>query len=399
MTSDDGPPHALGLPEILLNIFDCLRDDTGALYSAIQVNKLWFDCGISILWKDPPVEQLANIPEGRRQLFASRINNLVFNGDEEELHPLFLNLEFSRIRSVSIDSCDAEKMNYARAYMRPMLERFEFYGSDVDVGFFDRLGTQCPRLRSILVDSPGDRVTAASFLSFLENSPTLESMAFVVDMHHLLTPDVLLHLASRNNLTELHIAVPIDVELAERILEQTPSPFKDIKVLEVALTSSAVRLLIPRLQGLNTLILAVEDNKVSVLEQLKVLPLLQVLTVNTEHTEAVSVSEILGLKQLVKLESLTLSENIECPLFRDEHFEQLVSSLPHLEELEFDINCSLQYAAFRAVGVNCRKLNDLSGRFSIEAGLLRENCEPGDNQMFPELGALSFARFEQGDPE
>lgn len=79
---------ALNLPEIFsLEIFGYLEDDLPSLAAVVLVNKTWFQWGVSVLWKTPPREKLANITEKRRQIYASHIRSLRFRHCQDSSHP------------------------------------------------------------------------------------------------------------------------------------------------------------------------------------------------------------------------------------------------------------------------------------------------------------------------
>ncbi|WEW58080.1 hypothetical protein PRK78_003547 [Emydomyces testavorans] len=404
MAEKPDPSSVMRIPEILLNIFKYLDGYPVTLLSVLRVNKTWFDCGASVAWKTATVSTLAAASEENRHVYASKIHHLSFNGGVDSAqHEKFKDLEFTNLRSISIDAYRPKDGKvYLQQYLRPTLEGIFIYGSDLDPEFFTTMQAQCRRLREITLDSPGNKLNSEQFLSFLKGCPSLQAMKFMYGMDGIINDDIVTHLASRDNLQTLALGRVINSEMMERLLETVPAPFENIKSLTLSVTSAAFRLLTPHISSVTTLELIAKDNEHSVLELVSTLKNLRRLTVNYATNTNLMSTELLSLKNLPNLEAISLNGvqqeidnfNLDCFQFTDTDFDNLLLHLPRLLSLNFGVQCMLTSVALKTVAKRCPLLDSLQILVPIDSSIIRPET-PEQKPMLPELQTLDLAGFER----
>lgn len=60
-------------PYLLAEILEHLQTDFRSLLWVIQVNQTWFDEGITVLWRSPPLGALDEIAIERRQMYTGKV--------------------------------------------------------------------------------------------------------------------------------------------------------------------------------------------------------------------------------------------------------------------------------------------------------------------------------------
>ncbi|GAD95381.1 hypothetical protein AOR_1_874074 [Paecilomyces variotii No. 5] len=387
----------LSLPEILQGVFEQLDSDSPSLFAAIQVNKTWFLNGITILWKKADTDALAKVSEERRQIYASCIHKLTFNGPgDEEYYMSFQDLVFTNLREVSIDSYRPKTGHQPNLLplLPPTLEKFSFYGGELGLEVLDHLQTNCRRLQSILIDSPGPDVTPTAFLNFLRRSSTLEYFTFVVGMQHLLPPETISHLFSRKGLKRLEMSVAINTELLDQIMATVEAPLSMIERLIVPTTAPAIPAMITLLEqrrSLRELSLSI-DGSSDIPSSLSRLTSLEKLELVFRQTAELSSEGLLSLKNLTLLRKLSIGPDpissdsgpvVRALNWTDADFEVVISHMPRLEHLELLVQCRLSVAALASLGHHCRSL---------------EICEvlPEFNfDMWPDLDEIWFPNLKE----
>lgn len=390
---------ALQVPETLLNILNYLENDRGTLYNVLQVNRMWFECGVSVLWKMVKFKRLQGAGKENRPFYASKIHYLLFEGDVA--HEDFKDLEFSNLRIISIDSYRPKDGNiYLTQYLRPTLERIQIYGTDLNEEFLSTM-EKCRRVKEFLLDSPGDRVTAERFLSFLQNCPSLDNLQFKYGMEKVINDDTVVYLAGKDNLRSLGLGPELTVKALDRALETVPTPFKHVESLDIKLSSAALRLLLPHLSQVQDLELTIKDNDRSVLVQLSALKALRSLAVSYACIADLTSSEILSLNQLKNLETLTLTgsdedmepNHLDCFQFTDDDLDTLLSQLPRLKTLQFGLQTMMTSNALQIVAKYCPLLNTLQLFVPIKLSTILPES-PDAKPMLPKLISLDIADFE-----
>ncbi|PHH91259.1 hypothetical protein CDD83_1176 [Cordyceps sp. RAO-2017] len=362
MGSPSSASLALALPEILVAIFDCL--DSPALTAAMRASKKWFTCASDVLWRRAGCEALAAVPEQRRQIYASKITLLAFSGDEDAAyHARFQHLRFSSLKHISLDAYRPSDGSYhIRQYFQPPLESFSFYGGDLDHDLLQQLRAKSWRLRRILIDSPGAAVQPDFFATFLAEYTSLEHMVFLHGMDHLITDDLMLHLADRPSLSSLMIGKTCSAELLQRISTQVLQPFRALRNLQLTVPSSAVPTLVRLATQLNRLELTVQDADATVVGRLASLTTLRELSLSFSAATELPKHEILSLKKLTQLEELTVGpdeaeDKAEVTAFQssfsDTDFDELVSQLRSLRRIRFMIQSNLSVLSLASLAKHC----------------------------------------------
>jgi hypothetical protein len=100
--------RALSLPEILRNVLERLADGADdsddktecrrALCSAARVNSAWAQHALDLLWQRPPERAFMELPEARRQFYASRVRSFAV----ERYNYLLITLSFPRLREIDL---------------------------------------------------------------------------------------------------------------------------------------------------------------------------------------------------------------------------------------------------------------------------------------------------------
>ncbi|TWU77725.1 hypothetical protein ED733_008499 [Metarhizium rileyi] len=398
---------SLTMPEILVNMFDFLEAHPSTLAAASRVNKQWFSCATDVLWREAPCRVLANVPEHRRQVYASKLTSLAFSGDDEAVyHSCFMNLQFSRLRSVSLDTYRPADGNqfHIRQYLQPPLQEFSFYGGDLDVSLLDYLCKTCWRLRKILIDSPGPTIRASSFLSFISGYQSVEHMEFRNGMDHLLTDEFLVHVASRTNLSSLAVGKICSEQLVRQISTDVPKPFEALRALHMAIPSSAVQLLVPLIKHVTRLHLDVRDSTVHVVRQLSSIPNLRVLSLAFAATTRLPRAEIMSLTTHSKLEELEIgpdeTEDVSHITamddgFSDADFDELCSQLRALRSISFKVQCNLSVTVLASLSEHCPLLEKCTMPQILNLQAL--NLERRHDVMFQKLHLLDLGGFQQPD--
>jgi len=188
---------ALLLPEIVATILANGATLPGLLYTALTINKLFFNEAARLLWYQcgirgsgvgstgrvtPGIRHLVAIIErdvGRAQIYANLIHVLVFGYEPEgnsyfganRWHPQLSQMQFPRLDTASFFALGAYILHYARG-----LRTLHVAGrEEVPGGWLDRLSEQCPSLKSLSLQVyRTSSVDQESFCQFLERSQSLE---------------------------------------------------------------------------------------------------------------------------------------------------------------------------------------------------------------------------------
>ncbi len=405
MESSSAMSWALTLPEILGNIFDQLESDSRTLVAASLVNQLWFSSATDVLWKMAAWENLLQVAEDRQQIYAAKMTSLSFAGDDAATcHARFQRLQFSSLKSVSLDSYRPEEdgsFYHIRQYLQPPLERFEFYGGDLDEQLLGHLRSSCWKLQQLLMDSPGPKITERFFYAFIAEYASLRYVKFMFGMDQLISDELLLHLANRDALSGLAIGRQLSQEILERILAEASSlPFEGLKSLVMNTTAAAVPALVKVFANISSLELDVQDGDGDVLKHLCYsLPGLKRLDLTFSRSTKLAVDDLLSLKKLSRLEFLAIGPNEMAESttvdsldsgFSDADFDDIFSHLPCLRMLNFTVQSGLSAAAaFESLSKHCRMLEECILPLMFDLGTLKSGTV-----MFPKLRELGVGGFE-----
>ncbi|KAB8231636.1 uncharacterized protein BDW43DRAFT_135697 [Aspergillus alliaceus] len=388
------------LPEILSRIMEFLSDDRAALRSALLVNKLWAAEAMTVLWQKPPVEALASSPDDHRQFYARQVRELDFGGDKDgKHHSTFRSLEFPRLRRITIDFYrpdDGEKL-WLDQYIQPNLEEFIFYGAEPAGDLLNLLETRCPRLRCVLIGYVWEGVSASRLIKFFDCCKSLRSICLPSNMERFLDDQMFAYFARRHDLEELEFGKTITYEMVEKALDGIQSPFKYIQRLTVPAESKALKLLAPTIKSVTTLELNVEDSQFNPLPLVSSLVNLRELEIAPQWASwsATDFLALKGLKNLRRLEIYPIEDDLTSPNLTDPDFVQIFANMSELQQISFQVQCTLSTAAITSLGQHCRQLTscDLLGSYYLNSWL---NIE---RPLFPHLRQLELGAIipeEQG---
>ncbi|KAJ9196421.1 hypothetical protein DTO164E3_5846 [Paecilomyces variotii] len=395
----------LRLPEILQNVFEQLDSDGPSLFAVVQVNKTWFLNGIAVLWQKANTDALAQVSEERRQIYASCIHKLIFNGPGDEAYYMsFQDLVFTNLREVSIDSYRPKNGHRPNLLplLPPTLEEFSFYGGDLGFEVLDHLRTNCRRLRSILIDSPGPDITPTAFLDFLRSCPILERLTFIIRMEPLLPPETILHLFSRKNLRSLEISAMINEELLDQISAAIDTPLPMIKRLILPITAPAIPTMITLLEprhSLQELSFSIDGTTRDIVTPISRLTRLEKLEIKFRQKTELFSRDLTSLKQLTLLQKLSIVTDswyglntayIHAMDWTDTDFDAAISHMPHLRHLELHVQCPLSVAAMASLSHHCRSLETCE-----MPQIFNFNMWPDRDEIwFPNLQELCIGGFD-----
>ncbi|CAG9991065.1 unnamed protein product [Clonostachys byssicola] len=391
--------QALRLPELLLAVFELMVSDR-SLVPTTQVNRAWFDCATSILWRKVYSRVLYRVAEHRRQIYASKIERLEFDGEEAHIHEAFQGLQFNHLKTVTLDLFNPPKggSTCLRQYIQPTLQTFNFCGGDLDDEFLLQMKATCSRLRAVTINLPGPRVTPSAFLGFISGLECLEDVN-LNDMEGLLSDAMFLDLAGRSNLLRLSWGTSIPPRLITRTSNETVAPFKSVRKLTTSVSTSSVAWISQNMVHLTHLILKLEDYKEDVLKPLPKLPNLKRLRFSFEPRTVLSTESLVALRSLNKLETLDLASksrgmkvyNARGGTFQNPDFENLISGLPLLRQLSLVIEAQLSVRAGAILAKHCPLIEECNILKNFDTRLLMA-LAPEDKPMFPFLQRLNVRR-------
>ncbi|CAH0027023.1 unnamed protein product [Clonostachys rhizophaga] len=392
--------QALRLPELLLAVFELIMASDRSLVPTTQVNRAWFDCATSFLWRKVYSRVLYRVPEHRRQIYASKIEKIEFDGEEGDIHEAFKGLQFDHLKSVSLDLFNPPKggSTCLRQYIQPTLQSFNFCGGDLDDEFLLQMKASCTRLRAVTINLPGPRVTPSAFLNFISGSECLEEVN-LNDMEGLLSDAMFLNLAGRSNLFHLSWGTSIPPRLISRTSNEIPAPFKNVRKITTSVSTSSVAWISQNMVHLTHLILKLEDCKQDVLQPLPKLPNLKRVRLSFEPRTVLSTESLVALRSLNKLETLDLASktrgmkvfNARGGTFQNPDFENLISGLPLLRQLSLVIEAQLSVRAGAILAKHCPLIQECNILKNFDTRLLMA-LAPEDKPMFPFLQRLNVRR-------
>ncbi|CAH0058260.1 unnamed protein product [Clonostachys solani] len=392
--------QALRLPELLLSVFELILASDSSLVPTTQVNQAWFDCATSFLWRRVNCRVLHRVPEQRRQIYASKIERIDFDGEEGDIHEAFKGLQFNHLKTITLDFFNPPKggSTCLRQYVQPTLQNFHFCGGDLDDEFLLQMKATCSRLRVLAMSLPGPRVTPSALSSFISGSQCLEEVNFN-DMEGLLSDTMLLDLAGRSNLLSLSWGTFIPPRLLARVSKETPAPFKNVRQLTSSVSTSSVMWISQNMVHLTHLIMKVEDCEQDALRPLPKLPNLKRIRLTLDAKTVLSTESLVALRSLSKLETLDLAAktrgmkvfNARGGTFQNPDFQNLISGLPLLRQLSLVIEAQLSVRAGALLAKHCTFIEECNILKNFDTRLLMA-LAPEDKPMFPFLLKLNVRR-------
>lgn len=391
------------LPEILSKVMEYLRYDATTLRSALLVNKAWAAEAIRVLWEKPPVAALVAIGEEHRQFYARQVRELIFGGDEDGAeHSNFRNLEFPRLRRITIDYFrpdNGEKLRLGQ-YIQPSMEDFSFYGAEPAEDILHLLETRCPRLESIVIDFQFEGLTSSRLIKFFNSCKSLTSICLPSNMRDTIDNRLLAYLARHDGLEELELGTFLSYEMLDKTFKGTERPFRDIRYLTVQIESKTVPLLVAGVKSVIGLTLTIEDSRTNPLPQISSLVNLQELHIDYMEQGEWAGADFLALKSLKSLRRLIISsifDPIASPTLTDEEFIPVFENMSELQELVFQVQCVLTTTAITSLGKHCPQLMicEILGLYDLHG------WQSVASPLFPQLQRLELSAAtdgEQGSP-
>ncbi|CAG9956626.1 unnamed protein product [Clonostachys rosea f. rosea IK726] len=393
--------QAVAMPEILECVFNFIETDYLALWAALQVNKLWFDCATDSLWKRASVVDLADVAKDRQQIYAAKIESAKISRSEEDLHRAFNDLSFDKLVDVEIGSKGGKEVPLQQ-YFRPRLETLRFNCGLLTGDTLSHIQATCWRLKDISISCPGSQITPEMMVDFISGCESLESVSLGFETSNLTSNQLLHHLASRPNLTKLSFDRSLEPALISEIAEATSGqPFPALRSLSITepLPSASGVLLAGLLPQITIIDLRFKDSENDVLGSTASIRDLHHMNFLFYNEPTFSAGQLLSLKSHRNLESLNLRPDggkMYAPDFTDADFRQLTSQLPNLRNLWFEVECDLTTASLAFLSNQCRTIEqiDLPQQFNWDA--LLSLADPS-SALFPNLTKLILGGMISND--
>ncbi|KAI4728621.1 hypothetical protein E4T49_03644 [Aureobasidium sp. EXF-10728] len=389
-------------PEILHSILHLLEGHYRTLLSAALVCKEWFDPATDALWTEPPPFALAAVPTKRRQFYANKVCALYFRDVEQsKFHSQYKNLKFPRLKDIGLDAVHLRKNQklHLAQYIGPRLESFSYEGGHPCEDALERLETECPRLDDLCLMEPLELVVnAEKFKKFLTNRTSLKNIELGIGWEYSLPTAVLAHVLTLDHLDRL-VLVPFLRPRMAREVFAAPNQFKNLRILHIRLHSESVGMLAAAAACVDTLFLEVQDPEHDVLQALK--PMKNVRHLEIEYHNlggGIALSEdcIKSLGSLQELEIFLIRtwtkgrayfHNIKAPWLGDEQFSDMMSNLPKLKSLAFQVVCNITLRSITSLSKTHPELYccDLYGIFDLD-----DWAGSGGPPLFPDLRRLAM---------
>lgn len=388
-----------------------------------RVSSLWRDVAHPILWAAPDVEALAKIKSERRQQYANHIRRLDFSTlkarTDPSLHILFANLQFPKIKLLVLGHygpmsgvLDPEIFRplpihkdwsiSTSQYFHETLEDLSLLSWDsiCTKSFFVHLAERCPRLKSVEFSAIGTQLEPDDLLDYFRASSHLENIQLRLGPEPnsaLITGDLLLHFSG---LTKLKYLL-IDNELSQpeffwAIKKQNVNPFQSLKRVDLKATSTVMSAAAHVLPNVEYLDLGLLNDHGSGLQSLSAMKSLRRLFIRVTRSTTLTPDVLLALQALHRLEVLCVERwvcetSIEAPNFTDSDFDRMLSGMPELREIVFEVDWQPQsFSVLSSLSKHCPDLEDLQlyGTFDLQA--------LGDipTVMFPRLRNLDLMQRE-----
>ncbi|CAG9981186.1 unnamed protein product [Clonostachys byssicola] len=384
--------QAVAMPEILECVFNSIETDHLALWAALQVNKLWFDCATDSLWKCAPLIELAEVSKDRQQIYAAKIETAKIDPSDEDFHLVFKDLSFDKLIAVEIDS-KGQKELPLQQYFRPRFETLLLHRGLLTGDTLSHIQATCWRLKEVSISCPGPQITSEMMADFISGCKSLEFVRLGNETSNLTSNKLLHHLASHPNLIELSFNRSLEPALISEIAEATSGhPFPALRSLTInkPLPSASGVLLSGLLPQIQILALGFNDSKNEVLGSTASIRDLRHMNFIFHNEATFSPGQLLSLKSHRNLETLNLRPHegkIYAPEFADAEFKQLAYHLPKLRNLWFEVECDLTTASLAFLSNQCRAIEqiDLPQQFNWDT--LLSMADP-NSTLFPKLTHL-----------
>lgn len=415
ITRFDSTEQALCLPEILDLIFSfCLdANDLGTLSKAVQVNRLWFECGTEKLWTSTKATpNLLRVPGDRQQIYASKIFTISFDYTiSRRYYDAFKDLKFRRLRELDIFSYGLD-VREIELYCAPLLQKVKFDGCFVQISTLGCL-RNCRELRSIQL-RVWRGLTPQLVLDVLKHLPLLQeaSLSHGPVGHTIIgaiSGDLLLHLAQSKCVTYLKLPWSWSASAVEQVtIAKDDMGFTSFPVLEslhLVATAAAIEGAVPLLRNLTSLTLMLEDSDYGAIWHITGLTALTTLSLTFRKTIKISAAAMTALNALSKLRTLIMKpkqrSSNDAPIvietdFSNDDCEIVASHWPDLRHLSLQLVCArLSTKGLLSLARHCRSLDFCETSQDINLDdLFSDDCN-GD-ALFPQLRTLHFTQTVKG---
>lgn len=377
---------ALNIPEILLQIIGYLESHRASLLSVIRVSRLWFQCGIPLLWDgNASLYSLAKIPARRRRIYVPLIRGLIVFADDNK-HDIFPpNRSQLRLNTLRLHKYHHEinGLQHLRSFMQPALRKLILSCCLLDSHLAKRLAKACPQLRKIELISCDIKVpwTLYKFLKSLHSLQEVELDTYTVESD---TDNTLLHLPHIESLKTLTFGgIVTEHSPLLQIPTLTTTPFPSIQSLSIhSISFEAVARLVEMLQGFNgsleLCIQDVDDNTqiTQIFSELSRLTDLRALSLTLWSLRDVYLSKddlmaLTVLTHLEKLQILCFGRFLAVSIltttgFNDMDFECFISYFPRLRHFIVGIKWDLSAASLDSLARYCPQIISIRSSFSLK---------------------------------
>ncbi|KAK7209259.1 hypothetical protein V2G26_016437 [Clonostachys chloroleuca] len=410
MSTDTATARAMALPEILSEVFAILhgQEDFFSLATAARANSLWFAYATDILWsqvKGDAITSIANIADSRRQLYASKVEGITFDGNKRDMPTTdFRDLRFNKIKSIDFNVywLPQGSAQLIKPYIQPSLESFVFYGEDFVDEILLQLHSTCHRLQVLLIDNTEmdfrtPKLTGETLFRLISQTRTLRDLSLCCGG---LSDELFFCVSGLENLSALSWCDDLTPELLSRTITQNPDHFLSLDSFSMpyALSSISVSYIATMLPNLTKIRLGFGEDEYDMLTPLSTIENLTQLECAFHCNASFSAPQVLSLKALGKLTKLSIGFGMSCERldmtspFGDAEFHEMISALPGLQYLQMDFKCDLTAAALLSLSA-CPKLDHFSMRRGLRCDLRSLLAQAGEEPLHPHLGTLYLARI------
>lgn len=396
--------RALCLPEILELIlsFYLAADGWKTLFAAVQVNRLWRELGVRILWANPEATRyLLRVPEDQRPIYASQLLTMHIR-EIERCSTKFKNLEFSRLRELYVSPRSGD-FTLLEPYCVPSLHSFKVFDSlmqdvsSVVLGYLHN----CPQLKSIWTDMK-IRDTQ-HLLDALKHLPLLQELKLwkCVGKGDI-SGDLLLHLAQSKHITTLKVPWSWAADAVKQVTiakdEMRFTPFPALKSLKLLAPSTSAEGLVQLFGNLTSLDLKLSDSTMEALWSIARLTNLTRLSLSYKQKTFISAGAIVALAALSKLRTLIIKRHYPNPEyavesdFSDEDCEKVASHWPDLRYVSLQMeSANLSTKGLMSLARHCRVLECFRSSQEFDLEEILASGRDGD-ALFPRLEQLHLVR-------
>jgi hypothetical protein len=389
--------EALCIPEILSDVFKCLKQDKKALRTLASVNRTWFQEATRLLWREASSKALISVEESRRNIYAPKIRKLTVH--HASSHAQLHHCNFTSLRALCFDigAEDVKQEEYSQ-YLRPTLEEVFFMALPPD-DLLHGLNQHCPRLR-VFVQGLHAHTDRSDLADFLTKNQSLQIVKLVSESEGD-SSTLFQALSKMPYLEDLSLKGQISESVLRQLLESSAETldlprFNTLSKVEITVGVPALSLLRPTFGAMTSLTLDILIEKEShELDALAHLPL-ESLQLHIAAGVRFSSQELLFLHNAKNLQSLSIrpkpwSPTITMPnlTISNDHFRQIFANLSSLKRLLiwFSVRIRDTHTALLDLGRSCPKLENLRMYCTVELASWTNIPTP----LFPSLTFLWIA--------